>query len=487
MKQKHRVFSCHIEQLQWTCQVFYFTTNSLESERDRFVIRLLQFTAMMILALTHNHLQVSAVEPNPVQKQTDLKRLVETLITQLDDNQRLVREQAESKLIELGTPVLSLLPPPELVTTASVREALIRVKLQIEKQAALDSLHSSLISLKGSYTLKTILQHISSQSGNSFGLHKITGEILHRKIQVEFAKTPFWQAIDELCQKLPLTYQIDGSSDTLQFQLNTEDNSSRSSKDLKTCYDGPFKITILDIQNRPLRGSSNKDLLSVKFQVEVEPRLRPLFLSYAAREIHCSTSQSKKLSPFTPQANLELPLGEGGKNVNFTMTWVLNNEQKNSTFNIQGTMQMELAAETLPITFDNLLESKGAIRRRGNVSVELVNVEQKNLLTSQTCNVRIALSYDYGGPAFESHRTWIYHNRAYLENPEGQKYWLNGASHTTLESAGKIGVSYQFTDLPLRQNSLRFTYLAPTLITAAPISFRFEKLKLPADGDKNTP
>lgn len=481
------MFSCHIEQLQWNCQVFYFSTNSLESERDRFVIRLLQLTAMMILTLTHGHLQVLAVEPNPVQKQTDLKRQVETLITQLDDNQRLVREQAESKLIGLGKSVLSLLPPPELVTTASVREALIRVKLQIEKQAALDSLHSSLITLKGSYPLKTILQHISSQSGNPLGLHKITDDILNKSIHVEFAKTPFWQAIDELSQKQSLAYQIDGSNDSLQFQLQSESNSTKHSLNQQVCYDGPFKIAILDIQSRPLRGSSNKDLLSVKFQVEVEPRLRPLFLSYAARELHCSTSQSNQLSPFTPQANLELPLGEGGKNVNFTMTWILNHEQKNATFDIRGTLQMELAAETLPITFDNLQQSEGAIRRRGNVSVELVNVEQKKLPTSQALNVRIALSYDYGGPAFESHRTWIYHNRAYLENPEGQKYWLNGASHTTLESAGKIGVSYQFTDLPLQYNRLQFTYLAPTLITAAPIRFHFEKLKLQADGDKSKP
>ncbi|MCA9007334.1 MAG: hypothetical protein KDA70_18835, partial [Planctomycetaceae bacterium] len=442
--------------------------------------RLLQLTAIALLALTHSHLQVSAVDPNPVQKQGDLKHQVDQLITQLDDNQRQVREQAESKLIDLGKPVLSLLPPPELAATASVREAIRRVKLQIEKQAALDSLHSSLITLKGSYPLKTTLQQISTQSGNQLDLHKISEDILNKKIQVKFDKTPFWQAIDELNQEQSLTYQINGSNDSLQFQLRSEPDSTSPFIDQRVYYDGPFRITVLDLKSRPLRGSSG-NLLSVKFRVEVEPRLRPLFLSYAAKEIQCRTSQSNQLSPFTPQAKLELPLGEGGKNVNFTMTWILNSEQKNLTFDIQGALQMELAAETLPITFDNLYQSEGAIRRRGNVSVELVDVEQSKLPASQTLNIRIALSYDYGGPAFESHRTWIYHNRAFLENPDGQKYWLNGASHTTLESAGKIGVSYEFKELPPQLNKPRFTYLAPTLITAAPIRFHFENLKLPED------
>lgn len=451
------------------------------------VPRLLLHTAITILALFCGQLNVSAADPNPVQKQTDLKHQVETLISQLDANQRQVREQAERKLIDLGKPVLAQLPPPELVTTPSVREALIRVKLQIEKQAARDSIHASLVTIKGDYPFNTVLQQISTQSGNPLDLKNLTAEFLDQNIQVEFEKTPFWQAIDELSHKRPFTYQFDGASDSMQFQQSAADNSSRSSKALHVYYDGPFRITVLDLKSRPLRGSSNKELLSVKFQVEVEPRLRPLFLSYAAGEIHCSTSQASKLSPFTPQAKLELPLGEGGKNVNFTMTWILDSEQKSSTFDIQGTLQMELAAETLPIAFDNLNQSEGAIRRRGNVSVELIHVEQKKLPTSQTLSVRIALSYDYGGPAFESHRTWIYHNRAYLENPAGQKYWLNGASHTTLESAGKTGVSYQFKDLPLQQNNLRFTYLAPTLITAAPIRFHFEKLKLPVNDNKSKP
>ncbi|QDT93389.1 hypothetical protein [Gimesia algae] len=449
--------------------------------------RLMLYAAITILVLMCGHLKVAGAEPNPVLKQAELKRQVETLITQLDANQRLKREQAENKLIRLGKPVLALLPPPELVPTPSIREALVRVRLQIEKQAARDSLQASLITLKGSYTFKTVLQQISSQSGNQIDLQKLTAAFLNKKIQVEFEKTPFWQAIDELSQKLSLDYQINGSSDSLQFQLNSEESSAGPTKDQRVYYDGSFRMTVLNLRSRPLRGNSSKDLLAVKFHVEVEPRLRPLFLSYAANEIHCKTSQSKNLSLFTPQAKLEIPLGEGGKNVNFTMTWILDSAQKNSLFDIRGALQMELAAETLPISFDTLDQSAGAIRRRGNVSVELVNVEQKKRPTSQTLNVRIALSYDYGGPAFESHRTWIYHNRAYLENPAGQKFWLNGASHTTLESAGKIGVSYQFTDLPLQQNRFRFVYLAPTLITAAPIRFHFENLKLPTNAEESKP
>ncbi|MCH9789584.1 MAG: hypothetical protein K0U82_02105, partial [Planctomycetes bacterium] len=217
----------------------------------------------------------------------------------------------------------------------------------------------------------------------------------------------------------------------------------------------------------------------------VEPRLRPLFLSYAADKIKATGDSHLNLPAFNRYAKYEIPLGEGGQDLKITMQWIRDSQQRIKTIQIQGRLKMELAAETLPITFDDLFQSQGAIRRRGNITVELVKAEKKELDSTQNLNIRISLSYDYGGPAFESHRTWIYHNRAYLQNPQGKKYWLNGSSQTTLESAGKISVLYQFTDLPLKQDRYQLTYLAPTLITAAPIEFRFEKIAFPAEVTEN--
>jgi len=422
----------------------------------------------------------SAPLPKPVVELEQIKQQISELIEKLDSNQRVVRQRAEIQLVALGKPVLSLLPPPELVSSNSVREALQRVRLEIEKQAAKDSIKASHVNLKGKFSLKQILSAITDQTGNQLDATNLPEPVLQQNISVNYVEVPFWKTIDDLARKVPLTYQINGSNGHLMFRQNPAKEQPSKKTTPQVYYNGPFRIEVEAIQRRPLVGSMNRELLRATFLIQVEPRLRPLFLSYAAGEIKAVGDSKLNLPPFNPYAKYELPLGEGGKDLKFTMQWLMNSMQRPKSIQIQGRLQMELAAETLPITFDDLFQSQGAIRRRGNVSVELIEAEKINLASTQDLSVRVALSYDYGGPAFESHRTWIYHNRTFLQDPQGKKYWLNGSSQTTLESAGKISVLYRFTDLPRNQANYQFTYLAPTLITSAPIEFHFEKLEFPA-------
>lgn len=408
-----------------------------------------------------------------------MKEQISQLISQLDSNQRTVRQRAEIKLVGLGKPVLSLLPPPELLSSNSVKEALQRVRLQIEKRAAIDSVKATFIKLKGKYSLQKILFEMTKQSGNQFDTTKLPESVLAKMIEVNYEDTSFWKTIDDLTRKYALSYQFNDSNGALEFHQDRRNQQKSALEKKRVCYNGPFRITIENLHRRPVTGSVKRELLRATFLIQVEPRLRPLFLNYASRDIEARDPLNQRLLPFSPDARYELPLGEGGKGLKFTMNWIVDKTQIPGTIQIEGHLKLELAAETLPISFDNLIQSKGAIRRRGNISVKLIEAEKiKNNATSEL-NIRIAISYDFGGPAFESHRTWIYHNRAYLQDPQGMKYWLNGSSQTTLENAGKISVLYQFTGLPRTESHYQFTYLAPTVITSAAIKFQFEKIPFP--------
>lgn len=419
------------------------------------------------------------VQKPEITKKAQMKQQIAQLIKKLDSNQRVVRQQAEIELVSLGKPVLSLLPPPELVSSHSVRDTLQRVREQIEKRIAKDSIKASTVNLKGRHSLNMIFIKITEQTGNQLDTTNLSKALLKAKMDVNFVKRPFWKAIDDLTRKRHLTYQINSSNGYLEFNPVRQNQPNPSVELTHVYYSGPFRIEIEKMLRRPLVGNTSRELLRTTFLIQVEPRLRPLFLSYSSSELEAKGNKTHKLLPFNPYAKYELPLGEGGKNLKFSMQWIMNRNQLPKTIEIQGRLKMELAAETLPITFDHLSRSKGALRRRGNISVELIDAKSMKHDSKQNLNVRIALSYDYSGPAFESHRTWIYHNRAFLQNPQGKKYWLNGSSQTTLESTGKISVLYQFTDLPQAETSYQFTYLAPTLITSAPIDFHFEAIPLP--------
>ena len=62
----------------------------------------------------------------------------------------------------------------------------------------------------------------------------------------------------------------------------------------------------------------------------------------------------------------------------------------------------------------------------------------------------MSIAYDAGGPEFESHRTWIYHNEVYLEAPDGQRFPVNDGFDTTAQADGGVAGpagSMKFSDM----------------------------------------
>ena len=89
--------------------------------------------------------------------------------------------------------------------------------------------------------------------------------------------------------------------------------------------------------------------------------------------------------------------------------------------------------------------------------------------------IGLSVSYDTGGPAFESHRTWIFHNAAYLETKGGVKTSFTNFE-TTQQSDGAVGVTYFWSKLAEPREQYRFVYEAPTLIINVPVEIDLSKI-----------
>ena len=97
-----------------------------------------------------------------------------------------------------------------------------------------------------------------------------------------------------------------------------------------------------------------------------------------------------------------------------------------------------------------------------------------------------------GGPAFESHRSWMLYNVAGLvragmmpaENPINDTarndVILLKPTHidSDVQPDGSIAVTYRFEKLPLSASEYRFRYVAPTLILDVPLDFELRGVPL---------
>ena len=133
---------------------------------------------------------------------------------------------------------------------------------------------------------------------------------------------------------------------------------------------------------------------------------------------------------------------------------------------------MLTAAGSEPIEFTDVMKAVNATRRRGGVTARVRKVESELSGAGRpNLTVGVSIGYDTGGPAFESHRTWISYNRVYLRTPDGGRIEPDDAT-TTREANGLVGVEYRFEGVEAAAG-LDFVYVAPTLLIDVPVEFEF--------------
>jgi hypothetical protein len=237
------------------------------------------------------------------------------------------------------------------------------------------------------------------------------------------------------------------------------------------------------------------------FEVTAEPRLRPLFLKCAAADVRvtglremnpANSAKIETLKPFSPDSKLELTFGQGRRQLAFPIDYRLPIGGSWKSLSIVGQLSLETAAGEEPIDFPAGADSRGVSRRRGGVTVKMLEWETDANSNDRALTVRAIVAYDTGGLAFESHRSWMLYNVAGLIVPREKQ--LSGDSplapsellkpthaESDLQPDGSIAVMYRFEKLLRSAHDYGLRYVAPTLILDVPVAFEFHDVPLKRD------
>ncbi|MSR59633.1 MAG: hypothetical protein EXS05_18655 [Planctomycetaceae bacterium] len=424
-------------------------------------------------------------QPSPADREQEVKRL----LTELGGSTRVARTNAEKRLLELGPSILSLLPPPELLATASLRESVERIRHQLERRQARESTQASKVTLVGRRSLAEWLEEITRQTGNSLDARDLPPEVRDRPLELEFRDSEFWPVLDDLAARGNFYFEPDAVPGGLKLVDKPEAASKATSRVIG--YSGSFRLSTPaaeviaigdpqgDAGNRP-----QKRLARLLVTVEAEPRLRPLFLQFASTDINADRGPDRPLAPFSPDASYDLAAGDGTGRTRLQLDYVLPADDLPKAINLQGVLRVTTAAGSAAIKFIDVGQHANGKpveidRRRGGVTVTLQRVRRERMAQgANELSVRVAVAYDSGGPAFESHRTWILHNAAFLEAADGSRVVLNGGFETTLQADGAVGMEYRFINLSEPLPRYAFVYVAPTLIVDVPVRFALESVPL---------
>ena len=419
-----------------------------------------------------------------------LDERVAELVADLDADMRDVRVAAQRELLRLGPAVLPHLPAPELLPNSAVRETVRRIRLAIEEQHARESVAPSRVTLDGELPLGAVLRRVTEQTGNAIDVSGLAPERLEAVVPTGFRETPFWEVIEALSERGEFRWDIDGQAGGIQVLARGDEPATQP---LAVDKSGAFRVAVMSAGLRPVAGRPDERILRLEVRFTAEPRLRPLFFAFAGRDLQAST-EDRRLPPFTPEASKEIPFGESGKDLRVSWDFRVPGDAGIQTVGLAAEATVLTAAGSEPIVFEDVVTSAGAARRRGGVTVTLEEVafrQQRNNMRKdaggRTARVRVAVSYDTGGPAFESHRTWIYHNQAWLEGPSGQRVGFDGFT-TEMARDGAVAVTYEFDQLQARPHDFKFVYVAPTLLINVPVEVKLAGISVsPPDSERSLP
>lgn len=401
---------------------------------------------------------------------TELQKTIETLVEKLDSNSRGDRVRAERELIRLGTQILPLLPPPEKLTTAAQRATVRRVRIHLERKQSRDSVLASTVTLSKPLDLKQTLNEITKQTGNKIVLQ---GEV-PKKLNLVFEEESFWPAIDRLGMKsrLEAVYTEDATGLVLRPAVRDSVTSAIVS------FSGPFRIQAGSGQVRPIFGDEDHRLLRIPITLMSEPRLRPLILNYSTTDITGRIGDTA-LRPLNPGAKYELSMGRAGTQIQRNLEFRIPIPLPSDKTSVRAKMMMLTAAGTAQFKFLDIADAKGVARRRGGVTVTIRKVSfRRTSKTQHAARIRVAVTYDVGGPAFESHQRWMLHNKTSLQTAVGKRIIQNSGFDISLELDGAVEVEYRFERLTNEPAEYQFVYEAPTLLINVPIEFELKDIPI---------
>jgi len=428
---------------------------------------------------------VQSAAAAPADKNADLEREVRQLLADLGAETRAERLAAEKRLLELGPKVLPLLPASELLPTISVRQAVYRIRVELERLQARESVLPSRVTLEGKRSFAETLAEIARQTQNRLDGHLLPETILNSPVNLQVDSSPFWEVLDRLAAPMKVRYEYDAGIRGLKLAAAKPDGQP---PETRASYAGAFRVTALSAERIRRDGGKRQtilpkdDLARVTILLMPEPRLRPLFLQFAMSDIACRAADKSVLQAFSPEASYELALGEGGGLTRLHLDYVLPKEETAGSLDLNGKLYCTTAAGHELIRFTSLDKARqpggaNVARRRGGVTVTLNCVRtQASSPGKQNVDIQVTVSYDAGGPAFESHQRWILHNEVFLEDRDGKRVNLNGGSETSLLGENGTGIEYHFVDLDGDLADYSFVYVAPTLIVDVPIEFEIQSV-----------
>lgn len=412
-------------------------------------------------------------EAAPIDSTPEWESAVRRLLRRLDADELAQRDAAETELVRMGPAVLPLLRGAEPRLSPEARTRVARVVQQLQRIDGLTGAEASIIDLeKHRAPVSKILAELERQSGNRIvdyraQFHQVA---IDPVVEVQFAATPFWQALDETLDAAKLTVYAYGAPRAICVVARPEGLGPRRAG---ACYRGPFRFEAVAIRAQRNPRQPSADGLTVEIELSWEPRVQPIVLRHSLADLSAKLDTGETLASAQQAGSVEIADFADRTAQRLQLPLPLPPRSAKRLSLLQGQLHAVLPGRPETFVFDALGGARPIVKRG---TAAAVVVEQSRQRGDQF-EVRLTVRFDNPGEALATHRGWIFRNPARLRTAEGRLLSPTSAE-TVKQSLREVGISYSF-EYAGAPGAAQFIYQTPTILAAVDFDYELTDLPLP--------
>jgi len=397
------------------------------------------------------------------QEQADFRQRVEHLAAALDADREAERDDAEAQLLQLGIRAVRFLPPIDEGASPEWRMRIERVRDKLLAQDNERRMTPSRVSTRGTMTGREALESLSTSTGNTIPLPALPE--LEETIELDLEEVSFWEAIDEILDKLGLTL---APNDSEPMTLVRRDPASPV-RVAMAAYAGSFRLEPIAIDKSLQLFQPALSSTTIQICLAWEPRLAPAYVHFPLENLELLCDNGELLRPKPNQGSDFLP---SGSQLVASLEFDRPTRVAREIVRWQGTIQVTIPGEPVALEFSDLDTARNAKISSGDLSVTLERSRKNRDIREVLLGVAMR-----GLSNPESLQGWTSLIEASMLNPEGESIEHAGWS-TTRVTDSDLGLSFLF-DIEDELAGYRFVFRAPQSVLQQTVEYSLEHVPLP--------
>ncbi|MEZ6094965.1 MAG: hypothetical protein R3C03_12170 [Pirellulaceae bacterium] len=412
----------------------------------------------------------------PQGEEMELMNRITQLEKELGDANIELRDEAEKKLIELGTDALRHLSPINDSMSSDMSQRMGRVRKALETIAAKGMTEPKTVSISGTFSVRDIIKKLKDETDNEISLE--VDSLLDHEVEFDVQNATFWSITNQLLQKLNLNVDdyssIDGKlvlSPLSGMMFDPESDVAQDRFAPIMCDTGVISMQVRGVMNNINLLAPSTSSTSLDVSIHWEPRLAPIAIEIPRNQLSYTDNKGTIYEAKGDEV-ISLMVQSQFNGSEFSLRLPLIPREADEIDALDGILRLLVPGRVERFSFEQIDKiAEGAWQERAESRVTFGGIDKNEDLYS----LRLSLSFAQGNEAMESHYGWALENKVYLETEDGERVEPIGLE-TFQQSNEELGMNYLFIEIP---NNATLHYETPAAVVRLELPFTIRKIPLP--------